>query len=194
LYRTIRNGKWRFYYLPLLGKKITFFDIFNDFPKGIEGSLGLNARISSNRPLDAYVSIRSADENKLPNDIDFHHAFQLQNGNSNSIPFETLTKGMKNRNEARMLLAVRNPYASNVNVGIRYFTSPIEEEKDSKRNKGLKGSSSNKLVLGVVIGIIATVLTALLIGVVVYRKTVFFFSNSFFLTRSHSKEKKCNQN
>jgi len=85
----------------------------------------LNAKIND-RPLDAFVNIQSADDFKLPNDIDFDYALELPDGNSN-IPFETLTKGMKNRNEGRMLLGVRNPYVSDVDVQIRYFTSPAEE-------------------------------------------------------------------
>ena len=111
-------------------KNAVLFNKSNDFlNKGFGNSFGLTFKMDD-PPLKAYVNFQRADQYKLPTDSSFDYRFQAEDGDR-AIPLAVLTYGMKNRDEAKMLLGIYNEDNTMRTVQIRYYST---EQDDLKSN------------------------------------------------------------
>jgi len=128
---TIKAGEWAYYYISL---------------RGIEDDIDLYFKVEGPFP-EAYLNFQPDDSDKLPTDSDYYYGFHVREG-VQEMPALKEINGIKNFNEAILILGLKNSGSSNTNMEITYVAEEDGDDDDDDGNRALR-----KLIVGIVIGV-----------------------------------------
>jgi len=106
-------------------KHYFFFRETNRFSQGINDNIELFFRINGPSP-DGYLNFQLKTDDTLPTDSDSYYNFDVHGGGQ-EMPAPAKINGIKDFDEAIMVLGLRNSGSSKTNIQIAYS---IEEDDD----------------------------------------------------------------
>jgi len=116
---------------PFAVKRHFLLSKTNRFSQGIEDDIDLYFKVEGPFP-EAYLNFQPDDSDKLPTDSDYYYGFHVREG-VQEMPALKEINGIKNFNEAILILGLKNSGSSNTNMEITYVA---EEDGDDDDDDG----------------------------------------------------------